>query len=715
MKKLSVFASLTAMTIFGAFPAWVNADYVLSDGDSLTFSSASDFGSLDQSIIGPTEEGATATVTFNNGGEIRILTSKITGNITLVKNGGGYIRMSNAESNFTGPVYVNAGVLLIQSGKELGTGTIYLNGASLSNGGNGWASTTDAVMSNEIVLAEGKTSALRFAKGGGTISFTGNITGAGNLQIGKLASGYGEPEPVLTKFYGNNTYAGDTTLDHDWSKATVASFEVYGANAFGTGKLTVSNPSTIDFAKTGTENAANRTMLNSQIIVEKDKTLTLTNSGGGKVFLPTVLTGDGTLVISGTNFAQSFSSDATVGGNIQIKDGGSFTISQAYGKTLNPKHNISGSGTLILSGNGNMMRFQGQDNTSFNGDVIIDSGRVYLSNGKELGVGTIYLGGKGVCASLQNNSSDIDVPNDIVLVDGTTGYLRPYRSTTVSRFRGDITGSGNLVYGNNGYTWEPDNSVVALYGNNAYSGSTTVAHGGNGVFNFEVYGENGFGTGDFLVKNNASITFKTPADSGVKDRNVQNSSITVDAGKTLTLANESEYGVAVVGAVSNAGTLKLTKGLIAFADSITSSGTFTVEDGAALGVGTFDSATGFNLNVNGALTLNGDLVLNIFSDSDYDVLNVSGNLATGSETEIFLEISADPDTFDVVPLKSLVPGISDAFSIDNVFLTGDSDGFMLTQLSDGIYVGSSASLPEPASWIIFCLGSLGLFRLRRRK
>lgn len=715
MKKLSALASLTATTLLGAFPTWVNADYLLSDGESITFTSTSDFGSLTQSIAGPTDEGSMATVTFNNGGEIRILESKITGNITLVKNGGGYIRMSNAESNFTGPVYVNDGVLLIQSGKELGTGTIYLNGASLSNGGTGWTSVTNAVMSNEIVLASGKTSALRFASGGGTISFTGSITGDGSLQIGTLLSGYGEPEPVLTNFYGNNTYSGNTTLAHDFKYSRVASFAVYGANGFGTGKLTVNTASAIDFAKTGSETAADRTMLNSEIAIASGQSLTLTNSGGGKVYLPKTLSGSGMLVLSGKNFIQAFSADATPTGNIQINDGASFTMSQVSGKSLYPKDKITGSGTLILTGDGNMIRFQGQDNSSFSGDVVIDSGRVYLQNGKELGTGTIYLGGKGVCASLQNNSSNIDVPNDIVLINGATGYLRPYRSTTVSRFRGDITGGGNLVYGHNGFTQEPDNSVVALYGNNTYSGSTTINQAGTDAFQFEIYGENGFGSGAFLAQNNTAITFKNPDDSGVTDRKVQNASLTVNAGKTLTLANESEYDVTVTGAVTNAGTMTLTDGLISFANSVTSSGAFAVEDGAVLGVGAFDSDTGFSLEIFGDLTLNGDLVLDVFSDSDYDVLNVSGTLATGNEADIYLAMSADSETFNVVPLKSLVPGISDAFSIDNVFLTGDSDGFMVAQLADGIYVGSNAALPEPASWVILGLGALGLAYLRRRK
>jgi len=617
--SLVVFAWFLSSVLCSAV---TRADYILTDGETKTFTSATDFGALNQNVTGPST--GLATVNFNLTGDLNPLTGAFTGNLAINKSGGNQIRMyydyaTSGKTPFSGPVKISAGFVYVQYGQELGTGKITLAGGGLSNGGNGWKSITNATMTNAIEFQASTTSYVRFAKGGGNINFTGNLTGTGASVWGMTSTTYGEPEPSVVTLSGDaSAYSGTVTFNHNYdSKKVAAKYVVSNANGFGTGAVNVNQPTEIDYTTAAT-------VKHSTVTVASGKTLTLKNSGGNAVSITAKLPTDaskqyGVIDLAGSNINMTISGhtkEQKIAGNVKIGSGSSLTFAgTGAGDNLYPNITLTGSGNLYFTDVNTMFRLE-KNSPDFTGNVYIQAGRIYLNTGKELGTGTIYLG--GTKASLQNNSSNIDVPNNIVLVDGTTGYLRPYRSTTTSKFRGNITGGGSLVYGNNVFTQEGDNSVVELYGTNTYTGSTTFNQGGTNAFQVKVYGTQGFGTNDVIVKNNVKITYQNDADGKTVNRTLTHSAIQISEGKTLELANAGSGTVELrVSALKSdsgktIGTLNISGAninlTVPYSGSVTTNGKLTVADGSSLTIEAAKDASltwGTTLNGAGDLHLKG--------------------------------------------------------------------------------------------------------------
>lgn len=709
-------------------PEAARADYTLAENETKTFASAAEFGTLSQNISGP----VTATVIFSNSEEIKYLTGAYSGTFKFIKNGGGNIRLKHdygAACTFTGPVEVNAGNLYVHYGSELGTGTIYLNGGGLSNGGGGWDDSFTAGLINEmhnnIVLGDGKTSYMRFQLlHGGRSVFYGNITGTGNIVWGTMTTGYSAP-PGDIYLYGENTFTGSITSKSD--NGGTQNFNVFSQVGLGSGDFNVESNTKVNFQKSAAGATIDRTFTQKSIRVSEGRTLEIANAGGGKVNLSTKLPSDttknyGTIQLTGANVNlkldySGITADTNAKGTIAIGADSMLTISCANGKNLYPALNLSGTGSLTVTGKGNMVRFSSANNSGFSGDVFIDSGRVYLNTGKELGTGTIYLGGTADTASIQNNSTEFDCPNDIVLVTGTTSALRPYRSATTSKFRGNITGSGNLVYGHNGYTQEPDNSQVQLFGNNTYSGTTRINQGGSAAYQISVFGEQGFGTGAMTVSNQAAITFR---DSGTAApaQKMANSSLTIASGKTLTLANERASAVSVLGTVSNSGTLTVSQGEVSFAKSITNTGTLNIKDSAALGVGAAGDTTGTELTITGgSLKLDGDLVLSVFSPADYDSLKFGGSasVSIGNDARLLIDLPDDTSALaGQTGTMNLISGLNDLSIFQNMDVLFSAPGWVGSLNANGQLIwGDVSAVPEPSAFVL--LFSAAGFLLLRRK
>lgn len=709
------------------------ADYTLVDGESKTFASAGEFGVLSQNVTGPTAEGTMATLNFTNGGEIRIMTGAISGNITLVKTGAGAIRLNHDYSNsvkaFTGPTYIKEGSLYIQHGQEIGTGTIYLEGGGLSNGGNGWAGATNAIMTNNLVFADGKTSYIRFGTGGGTVKFTGNISGTGTVTWGMLNSTYAEPEPSVVTLAGESAHSGKTIFNHDYnSKKKVANYNVQNTTGFGTGEVEVQNETVINYQKNMAGTVIDRNITHTSLAVSDGKTLTLKNEGGGKVNISTRwLTSNvdkSTVDLSGSNIHLTLAgkSGETLKGTIKIASGSSLAFTGEKDQSTHINMSISGAGTLNIADAVSMIRMN-RDNPNFSGDISITAGRLYVNTGKELGTGTIYLGSTeaGKYASLQNNNTNIEIVNDIVLTG--TAYLRPYASWSTSKFRGDFTGTGNLIYGFNGFTLESDNATVNLYGNNTYTGYTSIEQGGNNAYKFNVYGQNGFGTGTLEVKNNMQITFQNAESGDAVNRKMANSAINVTTGKTLTLQNSGAGETTISGILTNAGTTKIENGNFSLANSVMNNGKITLGNDATLGVGAYDSTTGYDLKFTGtgSIQLDGDLRISVFLPTDYDTIAFMNtqNVTLGDDFALVLELPDDSSEFsNKLNTLDVFSGLNDLTLFQDADLYFSQSGWYGFINGNGqVIFGDSSSVPEPSTFTLFFVSLVGIIGIRywRRK
>lgn len=473
---------------------------MLNDGETRSFSSATEFGNLLQSVTDPSS--GMAYLNFTNAGNIAVLSSEITGNITLTKTGGGVIRLAHDYGStppFSGPVYLKEGCLYLYHGSELGSGTIHLQGGTLSNGGDNWGSGgRTANIDNDVQLGENTTSGIRFAMNygmGGSANFYGDWSGSGNLILGN-ATTWTENQPADLHFYGEHTYTGTVQFNFNPDLNFVPTYYLHGFSGLGTGSWEVLQSNKINFMKDKNENVLNRTSTPKSISVANGKTLTLLNDGGGDVAITTSTSGDGMIDLAGENLHLR-----TVNSAVKyLKIGAKSSLTLDIQNELNAYPTISGAGDLYKTGAG-AWKFAGCDFTGITGNVYLQQGSFYLQTGQELkNVGTIYLGGgdesKGEVAARLSNAGrfadNMDIPNNIVLQADTTSYIRMYGSGTETKFRGSITGSGDVVLGANSATYaETYPSVLSFYGDNGYTGNTTLAHTTN-VAQFRVYGKQAF-------------------------------------------------------------------------------------------------------------------------------------------------------------------------------------------------------------------------------
>jgi fibronectin-binding autotransporter adhesin len=204
---------------------------------------------------------STRTVTLNaastfdqTGSTTLTVDGKATGTGSIVKNDTGTLALTNTTNDYSGGTTLNAGGLGINSNVAIGTGTLLVNGGTITNTGAADVTLTNnntETWSGDFTFAVGS-GTKNLNMGTGAVTLTGNrvINATGTTStatvggiIGDGGNGYS-----LTKggtglgtliLSGANTYSGGTTVSS--GTLTVTSTGTLGAT---TGGLTVSNPNT---------------------------------------------------------------------------------------------------------------------------------------------------------------------------------------------------------------------------------------------------------------------------------------------------------------------------------------------------------------------------------------------------------------------------------------------------------------------------------------
>lgn len=227
------------------------------------------------------------------------------------------------------------------------------------------------------------------------------------------------------------------------------------------------------------------------------------------------------------------------------------------------------------------------------------------------------------------------------------------------------------------------------------------------------------------VKAPSKITFFDPETESPFARQMNNRKVTVASEQTLTLANEGTEEVSLVGMVANQGNMVLESGKFSLANSVANAGSFQVSDTAQLGIGAYDSLTGYRLELtgNGDFQINGKLMLSVFSPADYDILDLSqytGDFSFEEDVSLFLELPEDTSELagKVVVLDWLKSDVAGVLA-EGLGLQFSQPGWLGFIQSDGqVVFGDRSALPEPSSAVLFLMVAAGLgiwLKKRERK
>jgi autotransporter-associated beta strand protein len=423
MNSLVLATSGTSGSVNGTGSLYVTSGAIIANTNSTpgtTISNDVYFGHLDQSNTFVATEGFISTP---GGGGGLTITGALHGNQGLTKFGiqtsqANALSLRGNNSTLTGPLTINSGVIIFNSGAALpGTGTIFTNGALQQSVGNatgliyGDATATTSLppltLGRPIVTNSGLLQIVNFAHNptlsqnfGGTLVLDQVISGAGGLSLGTgvvgadiwisgISNTYTGPTRVsgTVHIYGDGAFGnggaidlggGSVTLEGDWTTSRNVNFSTAGTIDTQAHNATLNGP------VTGFTNVSSGALTPQAVAgFTKLGTGTLTLTSPASNLAGPVNVNAGTLIVNGaigpsttSAFAVAVSSGATLGGSGTINRQVIINI----GATLSPGNSPGTitTGNLTLSGN---------LNAEVNGTSAADLVNVY---------GTVTLGASSV-------------------------------------------------------------------------------------------------------------------------------------------------------------------------------------------------------------------------------------------------------------------------------------------------------------------------------
>ncbi len=478
-------------------------------------------------LVGPQATIRVGDGTSGSAATTATIASQVTGASQLVKDDGGTLILTGANS-YAGGTRINAGTLQIASDGNLGAA-----GTAVTFAEGGTLRTTSSFATARGLTMEGTGTLL--TDPGTTLTLSGTIAGAGG--VAKQGAG----TLVLA---GTNSYAGGTRFGAGLTQ--ISADANLGA---ATGAMTFSG-GTLQTTTSFTSNRTSTLETTGTIVTDPGTTFTL----GGAI------SGAGTLIKQGTGTLQLAGNSSYTGGT-RLQAG---TIAIANTVAL-------GAGTSVLTFEGGTL----QTLTSFgtgrnmvfqsNGLFLVDPNTVFTMSGVASGPGALvkqgagtmaltgantYGGGTRIEAGTLQVSSDAnlgDAAGAITLAGGTLQNTASFTSArnlavetsgtlltdpgTVLTLGGVVSGAGALTTAGTGY--------LVLTGNSAgFAGTTNVAAGAMWV--------NGSLGGDITVASGARLGGEGRAGGNV----------TVADGGTLTPG----AAAASVGTLGIGGNLSLASG-----------------------------------------------------------------------------------------------------------------------------------------------------------
>ncbi|WP_374562614.1 putative Ig domain-containing protein [Ideonella sp.] len=579
----------------------------LSISESLTVNADSASGLV---ISGSTITlGGGTTLSLTNASGTVTIASTLAGTGALAKVGAGTLALTSTgnEAGMSGGIGVTGGTLQIGDDNYLSSGTLTLDGGTLTNASS--ACTID----NAIAIGSSGCTINVGGGGGATLmSLTGVISGTGTL----LKNGQ-----AILQLDGNNTFSGALSItagtviaNHANALGTTAGSTTVasGATVRVTGGLTVAEAFTIagtgktvsgvDYGAlhlvSGSSTLSGIVTLSGDANISAASGATLTLSGalsGGAFNLNK--TDAGTLALSNTGNEAGLTGGTTItagtlsigsddhlaGGTLTLA-GGTLTnsaivtidnaIDVTVGSTISTASDmtlsgvVSGSAALTKSGASTLTL---SASNTYSGAFSVTAGTLTLSGGAALADTATVALSSGTTLSLSNNET-IGALSGAGSVSLSSNTLTVSQSTDTT-LSGAISGTGGLTKAGSG--------TLTLSGSNTYTGATTVSAGGLTL----------------------GAVGGTLADS---------TAVTVASGATLTLGDDETIAVLSGAGTVAVGSHVLTVGIngdsSTFSGGITGSGTLTLDGSGTLTLSGTNSAQSWALNVlsGGTVAIAGD-------------------------------------------------------------------------------------------------------------
>lgn len=617
--------SINAQTFnVGASMVFLNSSTASGGSNFVTYNVGSSMSFNNTSTAG--------TAHITNGGDIEFNNSSIAGTATIVNNA--VINFNDTSSANASNITNNgSGFVTFNSSSTAGTSTIDNSGSlTLTNSATAGAST--------ITTENGGTTSFTGTSSGGSARFVTNA--GGTVDISGLTSGgmtSGSIEGAGNYVLGANTLTTGS-LNTSTQVDGVISGTGGGLTKVGTGTLTLTGFNTYTGATTISAG-------------------TLALSGFGSISSSSVVTVNSTLDISGS--AVAFSLITTLAGSSRgvVNTGGNSLA------ITNGSSEFAG----VIQGGGGIQLSTGTQTLSgvntYSNVTQIDAGATLALKGSGSIANSLYVAFAGAGATFDISQTTSGASLTRLLSFGTDGVIALGSKTltiTIGNSFGGVVQDGGIAGGTGGNLVIANGAVQSLYGVNTYTGTTTIAAGGeldliNGISDGSIATSsnviaNGFfdisgltagtsikslaGSGNVsLGANTLTITNGNGTFAGIIGDGGAGGGLTM-AGGTETLSGANTYtGATAV----NGGRLEV-DGSIVSASTVNAGGTLAgsgIVGNVAVTGGTL--APGSTASPTGTLTINGSLSFTAastymvqVSSTTSSLANVTGAAALGGAT-----------------------------------------------------------------------------------
>ncbi len=665
-------------------------------------------------------------------------------NFALSKIGAGTLTLSNANT-FSGGLTIKAGMVQISTTtavNAMGSGTVTIGDAANTgaaaelrfDGGGAFPTYTNAISVtgngaatlsavnfaptfNGAITLSNSLSVVSNNVNGSNISFTGGITGTGNLVIQSNAANLSPANSQITfsgttlNFTGSITNSGTTSNTTANSNTTISavigssvtsvtqnsansSLILSSANTYsgtttikaGTLALgtsgTFANSATIVVGDAGSSGAILNLTAKSSFAFGSGQTVKgigTINIGAGKT-----ITINGTLAKGNSIGTQTYTGNLALAGNDQIELGNS-TGAGTYASPFNSDlGNVSGN--LTLGGTLNVINNAGADS---NGSISAGSYKIYTYGGTASGSYSGITNATGYRADIVNNGAGTGSGQGIYLDNYRVAAAASTQTVTLHTRTGvAVSTSLSLTNANNSTAPYQEN-----LGTTGFSGTTsgyTATGSATGIAG------GGTGSGSLTVGVNAGTVATAGTYSGSTTLGLQTEEV-----------NASGLGNAGVGNQT------VTINVNAY-DFATAAFSQTAGDGSLTGGGlsyTLDFGTGLALNTNYTATLqlaNG--MFSLYKDSLQGTYSTVGGAFSETAANFASLTSGGTNTFTVSFFTSSTGTFTDTLTFNGTSLNTPLGNSALGQINIGV---TAAAIPEPN--VTALLGGLGLLALLRRR
>jgi len=695
----------------------VNGDQVVFD-DSSSHITANTTVTLNN-VVTPgyvTVNNSTYTYTISGSGAIA-------GGASLTKSGSSTLTLSTANA-YTGGTKLSAGILSMGKAASLGTsGTIEFTGSSTLQ----WGASVTNDLSSRIKIDDGTTATID--TGANTVPFASALTlgPSGSGALTKAGSG------TLT-LSGNNTYTGATTLSAGILKLGAAG--ALGNGTLNTSGVTVGGSAILDLAGFS-PTAIVPLALNSS--ASSPDSGQLENSTGSSTYGGTVSLGASTVVVGTTGTTLLFTNTITGNskglkkdgtGTLELTNSGTVTLAALAanrgtiqvdsGTTLNVTTITAGSGNSVGSGltlNGGSVTASGAAlfGTATSGSA---SGTLQINSGSTLTVPSLNKGGSAGASVVFNanfNGGTLKANgNSATFFSGANNAKIQSGGLTVDDGGNAITISQTLIEdtgSTGGGLSKQGAGTLTLSGANTFTGGLTV---NNGTVSFASDGSTG-GTGYPLGVYPASTKANSVTLNGGGLLDTATATIAVNRGITLgasggTLDASANQTLTVNSIITGTGGLTkgantgtvilapssgnnnyvgqttISGGKLVVQSSQTSTGNFTVADGADLTV-TVSGSSQLSPNTLTLGTTTG-ATLEFSNDTSTSVAPINAGTISSGGT---LTIKVNSGTFtagQTYPLITWTTGSAPTVNLSSMLALGVTAHLVSTSTSLSLAVDS---------------------------